>query len=243
MDRWIVLPCHNNSALLLNGLESLLAQTVSVRIFAINNGSKDNVPFVLNGLGKEHIVINAYPQLGVAGAWNTGLRYLFDVEGAEKVLVVNQDIVLRPETYEVLLNQKADFVTAVSVNTISQLKEARPSYANPRLHPDFSCFMISKYCYRKVGPFDESYFPAYGEDCDYHVRMHRKGIEAYCIDIPFLHYGAATIKEAKGTEEGFLIENGAENNRQRFYKTYGKHIGIPEEYERLFQSSTFGIEA
>jgi GT2 family glycosyltransferase len=83
-----------------------------------------------------------------------------------------------------------------------------------------------------VGWFNESYFPAYCEDSDYHVRMHRADVRAVCVDLPFLHHGAGTIKHA-GTGEVARIRRGADRNRERFRQEYGCLPGS-EAYQELF---------
>lgn len=251
VDNWALIPCHNNSDLLQACLLSVLNQTIPVRIFAINNSSVDNTDKVLAGLDNKHIVVNAYPQLGVAGAWNYGLEYLFGngrvvgaVEAVEKVLVINQDVILRPNTYEILLSQDDSFVTAVSTgdrkdcrgdsNELSLHSGQGGRVWNKRNHPDFSCFLIERDCYRTVGPFDEAFYPAWFEDNDYHIRMGRAGIEACCIDLPFYHYAGGTIKRARevGTSEPYEIAFRA--NQQKFYEKWGVLPGT-KEYEELCQ--------
>jgi GT2 family glycosyltransferase len=96
-------------------------------------------------------------------------------------------------------------------------------------HPDFSCFCISHDCYKTVGKFDEEYYPAYAEDADYHIRMHRAGIEAISINLPFLHHASQTLATAS-PEEAAIIRRGADANRERFYTKYGARIGSPEYY-------------
>ena len=101
-----------------------------------------------------------------------------------------------------------------------------------RPHPDFSCFLIRPEVVERVGYFNEDYWPAFVEDCEYHVRMHRAGIEAVCIDVPFLHHGSATIKNASQAERN-IIARGAAANRERFRREYGCLPGTPE-YQELF---------
>lgn len=238
MTNWVLIPCRNNAPLLQAAINSVLAQNIEdVRIFAINNGSIDNTTQVLNQLGNGHIVVNSYPQLGVAGAWNFGLNYLFNSNN-DSVLVINQDVILSPNLYQTLKQDGGEFVTAVSVKDKKQLR-AEIISTERRPHPDFSCFLIRKTCWSKVGQFDEEYFPAFAEDSSYHVRMHRAGVRAYCLDLPFYHYGSATIKLANEAEQKYISER-AEMNRDLFYTKYGAHIGIPEEYDQLFSEAEFG---
>lgn len=247
---YVLIPCHNNAALLQDCLESVLAQDIgNIRILAINNGSQDNVSRVLAGLEHQHITINAYPQLGVAGAWNYGLkqiftngsgpRELYDSRAVgkleQKVLVVNQDVILRPETYSRLNDESGEFVTAVSTDNISKLWDADISTEGRRPHPDFSCFRITRTCFERTGPFDESFYPAWFEDNDYHIRMSASGIEAYCIDLPFYHYAAGTMKTASEYDKANYYNPGFLKSKERFQKKWGVLPGT-KEYEELCQT-------
>jgi len=249
MDNWVIIPCHNNSALLIEGLKSIIAQTIPVRILAINNGSADNVPFVLNGLGDQHVVTNAYPQLGVAGAWNMGLNLIFKDYKAEKALIVNQDVVLRPDTYEVLNNEGEDFVTAVSTTDIRTLQlsnlsdlSQRERSQGRRPHPDFSCFLLSKRCYERVGPFDAEFYPAWFEDNDYHIRTARAGIEACCIDLPFYHYASGTMKNASEYDKANYYGPGFLKSKERFQAKWGCLPGT-KEYEEMCSTAYWAHHA
>lgn len=98
-----------------------------------------------------------------------------------------------------------------------------------RDHPDFSCYLIRREVFEKVGPFDEDFEGAYAEDADYHRRMHQAGITAVCLDLPFLHYAAQTIALA-GEEEAQRISDQAGRNRALFKKKHGVEVGSPEYY-------------
>lgn len=102
--------------------------------------------------------------------------------------------------------------------------------------------MISRECYEVVGPFDEAYAPAWFEDNKYHIEMHRHGIRAYAIDLPFLHVGggAQTIKRANATEREHLAR-AFMRNKQRFLAEYGVDPANTTEYEKLFSDESFGM--
>lgn len=217
----------------------------SVDILLVDNASRDGT--VQWAATKDYISLIAFQeQRSLAACWNYALSQVF--KRSSHALVLNNDVEIRPETYRYLagysmnahgcgieLNGKTDgpkFVTCVSVNTDEQFKEPALGWSyHVREHPDYSCFLIRKECFEQV-PFDERYFPAYCEDSDHHVRMHRAGIRAVCIDLPFLHHGAGTIKHADPVERR-KIEKGAQANRERFKKEYGCLPGT-KEYELLF---------
>lgn len=165
------------------------------------------------------------PPLGVSSGWNFALVNAF--RQADHVLVVNNDAVLRPDTYRSLLEDGGDFVTAVSVdNHQGILGEWRKA---PRPHPDFSCFLIRKNVWDTVGAFDET-MKLYASDGDYHLRMHQAGIEAYTIGIPFYHYASGTLKSAPPGEKA-AIQGQADRDRQTFERKWGVKVGSPEYYK------------
>jgi len=157
--------------------------------------------------------------MGVSKAWNYGLGYFFQT-GYDHVLVVNNDVVLRPESYSEFLNDGGEFVTGVGVNEKNQFEA---NYVKSiRMHPDFSCFMIRKSVWDKIGFFDES-MVLYASDADYHVRMHSAGIQAYTIGMPFLHIASGTIK--KNPSESQAICRQADADRESFTRKWGNSMG------------------
>jgi len=59
----------------------------------------------------------------------------------------------------------------------------------------FACFIIRKSAIAKIGYFDENFFPAYYEDCDYMYRAKLAGAKlSQFDDFNFTHCGSATIK-------------------------------------------------
>lgn len=216
-------------------VRSALAQDVPCDILVIDNNSSDGTGPWLRS--KSELAVSVYTdQKSLSTCWNNGIRTFWSI-GAERVLVCNVDIELRPDTYRLLASHGGPFVTCVSVNSRDQMgnvgdRSVEVLRGSERPHPDFSAFMISKVATDRVGWFDESYYPAYYEDNDMHVRMHRAGIKAVCVDLPFLHHAAQTIKTASPGEVE-RIKRGAELNKQRFKMTYGCVPGTPE-YEKLF---------
>ena len=153
---------------------------------------------------------------------------------AEHCLVVNNDVLLRPDTYRLLLTHGGPFVTAVGNDDPECVKSLDPPVVPPRKHPDFSCYLIRTDVWDKVGPYNEDYAGGYCEDAEYHIRMHKAGIDAICIDTPFYHLGAGTVKCSDQEEQG-AIHAAAHANRVRFEKDYGVVVGTPEYY-KLFES-------
>ena len=240
MTSWILMPVHNNLSLTRKAIDTCLCQDVGeVGILVINNASVDGTtPWVLSM--HRHKVFHIYknPPLSVAASWNKGLQLVF-ATGVDHCLVVNNDVELLPCTYRMLLDDGGGFVTAVSVKEREKLDEwFKPPDMKPeqRPHPDFSCYPIRKEVYQKVGPFDELFEGAFCEDWDYHVRMHKAGIYAHCIDVPFYHVGSATINSMPEDEAKVLQEQAA-RNREYFKEKWGMG-GASKEYYDFFNPSS-----
>jgi len=246
---YIICPVRNNLELTKKAVRTFRAQDIGdVEIVVVNNDSTDGTMQWLDGQD-DLIVIHFTPPMSVAFSWNRALEFVFK-EGAKYALVVNNDVELRPDTYRLLVEDGGEFVTAVGVRDKKKIEprawENKPPdiqdypfqpYPKPdpkakRPHPDFSCFLIRKSLYEKVGPFDENFKIAFCEDGDYDLRMYTAGVRAYCIDLPYLHHGSMTVKNAE-VEEVRRIQAQAEKNREYFYKKHGVHMGSEAYYKRL----------
>jgi GT2 family glycosyltransferase len=203
-------------------VRSVLEQDIPAELYVIDNDSTDGTPQFLREAGIKQW--RRTEKNAVSAAWNFGLEYFFTVADCEHVLVVNNDIVLRPDTYRELLEDDGVFVTGVGVNRVEQL--VGPLEKKRRPHPDFSCFLIRKACWDRVGRFDES-MELYASDCDYHLRMHKRGIAAYTIGIPFFHEASGTLKYA-ADDDRRTIEERANLDRERFRQKWGFSVGSPE---------------
>ncbi len=231
----VVMLCHNSLELTKRAVESVLAQDIPVSLNIIDNGSTDDTwKFISN-------IDNALPlryaiSRSVAKAWNNSLWYLFNT--CDHVLVVNNDVVLRPDTYRELLKDDHLFVTGVGVDSMDAIQGE--FVKNIRPHPDFSCFLIRRECWERVGPFDEKFEGAYCEDADYHVRLHQASIEAVSIGMPFHHYGSGTLKLA-APDEADRIRKQADRNREYFERKWGCKVGS-DAYYKLFQEVPVGTK-
>lgn len=233
----ILIIARNNVHLTKLTFNSALLQEFPCHVWVLDNASNDSTHNWLRTKTQSRVHWWTYMiQRSLASCWNEGLRRAF-AAGYDRVLVLNNDVEIRRDTYQWLqewqIQHRIPFTTAVSVNSKSELAEGRhPSTSSP--HPDFSCFMISQHCWDVTGEFDDSFYPAYCEDNDYHVRMHRAGIEAVSIDLPYLHHGASTIKNADPVEQA-MIRRGHDTNKDRFKAKYGCYP-TDAQYAQLFRS-------
>lgn len=233
----VVMPVRTNVHMTRRAIESCLRQSIDggVVLNVIDNGSDDGCGPYLRSL-QCGIILQTYatPQ-NLHRIWNQSIRLAFGRLGAEHVLVVNNDIVLRPDTYRLLLEDGGLFVTGIGVDTIEGTYHANPSARSP--HPSFSCFLIRRECWDRVGPFEETYHIYYGDN-SYHVRMHRAGIDARQIDVPFYHVGSGTLKSVNPETREKLFRL-SDEDKGTFERQYGC-LPTTEAYDRLFHPDSFG---
>jgi O-antigen biosynthesis protein len=231
---YILCPVRNNLHLTRKAIKTLVAQDIgNVQIVVINNASTDGTSEFLQ-TQKQIAQMYFAPPMSVAASWNWGLKYCFRM-GAEYVLVVNNDVELRPDTYRLLVADGGGFVTAIGTRDATKIQ---PPYNVPdknavkRPHPDFSCYLIRREIYEKVGKFDEEFGIAFCEDGDYDLRLYKAGVRAYCLDLPFLHHGSMTIKNAEPKEIA-KIQAQADKNREYFRRKWGFAMASEEYYKVL----------
>jgi GT2 family glycosyltransferase len=230
----IAMVTRNNLHLTKLAVASARAQEHRCRIMVLDNASTDGTAQWLRTIS-ELVLVADQTQRSLSACWNSLLTAAFLAH--DHVLVINNDVELRPDCFHSLLEWSTDynapFVTGVSVRSKLELRP-RETPRSSAPHPDFSCFMIRKDCYKKVGPFNEDLFPAWFEDNDYHVRMHRAGIKAVSIDLPFVHHSASTMKTANPTDKS-MYQRGYAKNKQWFKDTYGCYPDESDQYSSLFQ--------
>ncbi len=226
----ILMVTRNNLHLTKAAVRTALSQDTPCNLLVVDNHSTDGTIDWLKT--KILYTIHLPYQKSLAYCWNIGLQTLYKTVSTE-ALVINNDVEIRPDTYRLLRSTNRPFVTAVGVDSVDQMHSLEsPISLDYSPHPDFSCFMIHKKVTDKVGWFDEKFDPAFYEDNDYHVRMHRAGIQAVSVDLPFLHHGSQTIKNASPGEVK-RIQRGADKGKERFRQKYGCIPGTPE-YDMLF---------
>lgn len=235
----IVVPVRNCLSYTRNAVGTFRKQDVEggVSILILDNASTDGTGPWLNS---QHDLLRARfsPPKSVAASWNLGLEWFF-TRKAEHVLVVNNDVLLRPDTYRELLAANLPFATGVGVSTVEQMNET--FVRSDRCRPDFACYLIRREAWKQLGPFNESYAGAFYEDNAFHVKAWRRGVHLTCIGIPFWHAASATLKNAD-EQMAKEINEKAERNKERFKEQFGCYTRTPE-YDALFAPEKFGINA
>lgn len=133
-------------------------------VFIINNNGKDHITEELNELNNienqfiKKLHITHFPtNIGVAAAWNLIIKsYLMEPYW----VIANHDIAFTPGLLEEIAQ------TAVN----KDITMIHPHAANFNLG-SYDLFVITEKGVRTIGLFDENLYPAYGEDCDFIMRI------------------------------------------------------------------------
>ncbi len=223
---WCLMLTYNSLSLTRVAVTSVLNQDIPTNLLVMDDGSTDGTLAFLRTL-QPRVQIASQQRAGVSRLWNQGLTHLFEVCQAEAVLVLNNDLELRSDTLRLLLEDGGQFVTCVGTSSGALFPGNAPK-GERRPHPDFSAFLIRRTCWHITGKFDET-MKCYASDGDMHLRMHKAGIEAYCLDIPFYHYASGTLKQASEEDRQRILKQ-AEKDRFTFVNKWGVPMGSPEYY-------------
>jgi len=128
-------------------------------------------------------IINPEKNLGCAASWNIFLKeYPNDI-----CIIANDDITFEFNAIEGLIdcyNQSKNdptigMVTLYGINA----------------HSHYCCFIVTPNAIEKIGYFDETFYPAYYEDCDYDYRLRLVGLTTIFSEKGrYDHVGSATHK-------------------------------------------------
>jgi GT2 family glycosyltransferase len=213
------------------------------RIIIIDNGSQIETK---NGLAKMRNdklidVIYFENNRGVAYAWNIGVQRAIQKYKSKYILICNNDILLRQDTIKNLIKaikiKNVALVTPTNTKKYDENPERLNEFKLPIKYkledsPDFSCFMITKKTYDKIGKFDENFWPAYFEDNDYHYRIKLKKLRGVKTNKSlYYHFGSMTTKEGGDIKQ--ISNINYIKNREYFIRKWGGEPG-KETYTKLY---------
>lgn len=141
------------------------------------------LPFPVVRHAVRQTLIELPANLGVAGAWNLGIKV---TPHATRWLMVNDDAWFAPGSLGEL-----DRVATPDVVTFAACQ------------PAWSCFVLGADVVRKVGLFDERFHPAYFEDTDYARRCEAAGVTPRQTSIPVNHENSSTLATGIGRDDTF----------------------------------------
>jgi len=193
------IPTINRADLLNEALVKYFEDFIDTEIVVVDNGNQDIII-----RENKFFIYRPHQNLGVSGSWNVIMDYANKVN-ATHVLMLNDDIYLG-KTDEQIIRMIALFQHIHFFN----------SFMN------WSSWILSVEAYKKIGNFDENFFPAYFEDNDYCYRMRLNEFERYNTDYlnPVIYRNSQTILKDSSLNQNF------NKNRQYYASKWG---GLPSE--------------
>jgi GT2 family glycosyltransferase len=230
---------HNNLDLTKQCVESLRKQDIPVDVFVADNGSSDKT---VEWTQQEQIpCLTFLTNTGFSYGINMGLKWVFELTGADYCLVPGSDTILPTAYYSTLLELNLPVVSGVQEldgRRVTMEDLEKPFSVQPlNSNPDFSCLLWRKETWEKLGGLDER-MVNYASDNDLHLRAHRSGLVMTSARVPFFHYGSSTINNAPAREKR-EIEMQADADRLTFAEKWGFRIGSPQ-YHAQFGPEFFG---
>ena len=138
MKNSVIVPVVVDRLLTRRAVNSALGQDIGdVEVWIVGNGAVDGLVEYLRGVywADARVKISAYPAMrSLNWLWNAWITLAFAL-GHEHVLVINNDIFMRTDTYRLLVDDGGLFVTGVSVDTVDGVASADPTNKSP--HPCF----------------------------------------------------------------------------------------------------------
>jgi GT2 family glycosyltransferase len=121
----------------------------------------------------EHTTYLPMPaNLGVAGSWNLGIK---SFPYADRWFFASNDVQFHPGGLETLSEARRDEITLSG------------------MFPLWQAFCLGYEAVKRVGLFDERFFPAFCEDNDYTWRAEHAGVTIRSLDVPMVHDNSSTI--------------------------------------------------
>jgi len=201
----IGIPTINRADLLQPALEKYSRDFQNTAIYIVDNGHQQ---FDTSRFGPNVFFTSNETNAGVSGSWNQLLDKIYNgvagfTEGARNAVMLNDDIYLGLIEYEIAsFIIKSDYQFAVS-------------------EQNWCIWMMPEIVHRKVGAFDETFFPAYYEDNDYYMRLKLAGFkpEKYPLLNPKEYRNSATIEKDPSLNTRFDL------NKQHYIDKWGGEPG------------------
>ena len=189
----IGIPTINRADLLNEALANYFEDFKETEILICDNGNQEIITRENN-----FVIYRPEKNLGVSGSWNMIMDYSQKVN-ATHVLILNDDIYLGKNEQEIA----------------QIIKLWNPEFLCTELN--WCSFILSLEAYKKIGVFDENFFPAYFEDNDYFRRMLLGNVQMIFNAMlnPVIFRNSMTI--AKNPE----LNNGFEKNKQYYISKWG----------------------
>ena len=243
----IIVPCFNAFKYTKQCIESILQQTnISYELILINNGSSDGTKEYFKILKKtlksnkklqKTTIIQSKKNLGVAKALNLGISKSV----GKYICYLNNDVIVTKDWLKKLVNvsksdkkigavgtmfndfkdkqivklaEKDTKVIDILAKTIS-IKNSGKVRKAKTIHG--LCMFIKKSVFKKVGLFNENFYPCFGEDIEFCERLKKNGFKLVdAMDVYIFHYWNKSVRSKQFNKQNKNIETIMERHKQKF---------------------------
>jgi len=243
----IIIPCFNAVEYTKQCIESVLLQTnINYELILINNGSTDGTKEYFKSLKrrlkpKEKLqkvtIIQSTKNLGVARALNLGISKSI----GKYICYLNNDILVTKDWLKKIVKAaKSDkqigavgtmfnafedkkIVKLVeedkkTVDVLAQTISAKNSGKIKKAKTIHGlCMFIKKSVFKKVGLFNENFYPCFGEDIEFCERLKKNGYKLVdAIDVFIFHYWNKSVRSKQFNKQNKSIEAVMKSHYKKF---------------------------
>ena len=194
--------------------------------------------------------------IGVAQCWNDILEAGYEENTCDRILFVNSDMKFGPGDMDKMIafsEAKPDKLITIT----GTHGKHREKWEGMALSHGFACAVLPRKIFEELGYFDENFFPAYNEDCDYFTRLWRSrnlgpirnGYDKIsakdsplveCVRSGHTHHEGSSVIYSDSRLMQLNSQTHAQNNRYYLAKWNG--INDHEAYDLPFEEASLRIE-
>lgn len=243
----IIIPCFNAVKYTKQCIKSILKHTnINYELILINNGSDDGTKKYFYDLKKQLkpvkylkkiTILNFKTNLGVAKSLNLGISKSM----GKYICYLNNDVIVTKDWLKKIVKAaKSDrqigavgtmfnsfedkntikqaeknktlidiIAQTISVKNCGKIKKAKTIHG--------LCMFIKKSVFKKVGLFNENFYPCFGEDIEFCDRLKENGYKlADVMDVYIFHYWNKSVRSKQFNKQNKSIENVMKNHKQKF---------------------------
>jgi len=215
MDNKVIycIPTYKSYDLAYNGIIAALNGSIAPdQIIVIDNSGTAAAAQYLQPLLTLYKNVFVWPQthnIGVAASWNL----FHETLGIDDIIIANDDVSVHHDTIKHL-------VTTARETPDQVLFAGSGTSGNA-----FSLFLLKQAGYKKIGPFDTHFYPAYFEDNDYDWRARLLGYQLTLVpEATYDHVGSSTLARYTQAEMD-AHHNSFRRNHSYFMSKWGDEPG------------------